>query len=182
VRLFVAVWPSAAARAALDTLPRPPTPGLRWTTPDQWHVTLRFLGEQDDADPAAAAVRRVPGGLEGSAPGPVAGSLGPATSWFPGRRVLQVPVEGLDRLAAAVDTAFDGAPGPGAGGRDRPFVGHLTVARTRGQRRGPIDLAGAPCAAPWPVNRVTLVRSTLGGSGSRYEILAAAPLPCTPSP
>ena len=52
MRLFVAVWPTPAVVEELGALPRPAAPGLRWTTADQWHVTLRFLG---DADPGEAA-------------------------------------------------------------------------------------------------------------------------------
>ena len=38
-----------AAQAALE-----PAPGLRLLRPDQWHVTLAFIGEVDDAKAAAA--------------------------------------------------------------------------------------------------------------------------------
>ncbi len=50
MRLFVAVWPSAAVVDELRGLERPARPGVRWTTADQWHVTLRFLGEMEDPD------------------------------------------------------------------------------------------------------------------------------------
>jgi 2'-5' RNA ligase len=43
-RLFVAVWPPAGVVETLQALERPDIPRLRWTTPEQWHVTLRFLG------------------------------------------------------------------------------------------------------------------------------------------
>src|SRR5947209_3556899 len=47
-RLFVAVWPPASLISQLRSLDRPARPGLRWTTEDQWHVTLRFLGGVDE--------------------------------------------------------------------------------------------------------------------------------------
>lgn len=191
MRLFVAVWPSPEAHAALAALPRPVTPAVRWTTPDQWHVTLRFLGEVPDPDPVAEALHRLasaatPSSTGAADPGPAvagptdaaaadAGSadagpaeMGPATAWFPGRRVLQVPVAGLDALAAAVDDVLD----PSARPRSPAFSGHVTVARARGRGRGPASLAGSPCSASWPVPEVTLVRSFPGGGGSRYEVLA----------
>jgi 2'-5' RNA ligase len=164
VRLFVAVWPSPEAHAALSALPRPATATVRWTTPDQWHVTLRFLGEVPDPGPVAGA-------LEGLAFEMPQAELGPATAWFPGRRVLQVPVAGLDALAAAVDEVLDASAPP----RSPGFSGHVTVARTRGRGRGPAPLAGSPCSAPWPVGEVTLVRSIPGGGGSRYEVLSRVP-------
>lgn len=43
-RLFIALTLPAAVREALAALPQPIT-GLSWTRPEQWHVTLRFLGD-----------------------------------------------------------------------------------------------------------------------------------------
>ena len=43
-RLFIAVWPPPDVVEQVAALPRPPVAGLRWTEPEQWHVTLRFLG------------------------------------------------------------------------------------------------------------------------------------------
>src|SRR4051812_28143169 len=90
----------------LATLDRPDVPGLRWTEPDQWHVTLRFFG---DADPDEIGPLPQPRG--------VTAVLGPATVRL-GRHVLAVPVAGLEELAAAWP-------------QDRPFRGHLTLARSR---------------------------------------------------
>ncbi len=44
-RLFAALWPPPEVLARLQQLERPNVEGLRWTTEDQWHVTLQFLGE-----------------------------------------------------------------------------------------------------------------------------------------
>ena len=50
MRMFVALVPPADAMAelaaAVEALQA--TPGLRWTRPEQWHVTLAFLAEVDD--------------------------------------------------------------------------------------------------------------------------------------
>ena len=54
VRLFVAVWPPADVVTRVAALPRPDVAGLRWTAPDHWHVTLRFLGSVPAAEPVAA--------------------------------------------------------------------------------------------------------------------------------
>ncbi|MBW3558117.1 MAG: RNA 2',3'-cyclic phosphodiesterase [Actinobacteria bacterium] len=166
MRLFVAVWPSAEVVRALEALPRPPAPsGSRWTGPEHWHVTLRFLGEVNpevvgevEAGVAAVAERLAP----------VPAVVGPATACF-GRSVLMVPVSGLDALAAATveATAGWGAAPP----ERRPFVGHLTLARSR--RRGP-DLrqfAGRPLAASWTASELTLVRSSTLRTGARYEVI-----------
>jgi len=166
VRLFVAVGLPESAAAALRALARPGLPGLRWTTPEQWHVTLRFLGEVPDPAPVAVALEEVPGALRDGGERRVEAVMGPASAWFPGRSVLQVPVAGLDALAAAVARAT--APwGPAP---EQPFSGHLTLARTRGRVRGPASLAGVAVAASWPVPAVELVSSTLGPGGSRYAV------------
>lgn len=167
MRLFVAVWPPADVVASLAALPRPDVAGLRWTSPEQWHVTLRFLGEAG-AEEAVAAFRAI------EAPGEVTAELGPVTGRF-GRRVLHVPVGGLGQLAAATvaATAGVGEPPP-----DRPFAGHLTLARAR-DRRG-VDLrplSGVPVGGRWPVEELTLVASRLGGrSPARYEVVEILPL------
>jgi 2'-5' RNA ligase len=158
VRLFVAVWPSPEAVAELAALSRPDTPGLRWTGPDQWHVTLRFLGSHalDDVRPAFRALPLPPGEVEAV--------LGPSTDRF-GRRILHVPVAGVDALAAAV------RPLPSQE-EERPFHGHITLARAR-DRRG-VDLysvVGTAVHCSFPVTEVTLVASHLGGGPARYEVV-----------
>lgn len=54
MRLFAALRPSAAAHAHLDRALEPfrisAGPTLRWTDPDNWHITLAFYGEQPDGD------------------------------------------------------------------------------------------------------------------------------------
>ena len=160
-RLFVAVWPSADVAAAVAAFERPRIDRLRWTTEDQWHVTLRFLGEVDDPAPIADALDAAPLGA-------CAAALGPAVTTL-GRQVLCVPVGGLDALATAVVAATAGFGRPP---EDRPFRGHLTLARLRRGRGGsPAGLTGAPVEATFPVGGIQLVRSHLGPGGPRYEDL-----------
>src|SRR2546421_5190672 len=102
VRLFVAVWPSEEVLERIAALPRPEVRGLRWTTPDQWHVTLRFFGEADE-DEVVAVFR----GIDVESTGDTVAHLGPATGRF-GQRVLHVPVEGLEALARATLRATKG--------------------------------------------------------------------------
>lgn len=161
MRLFVAVWPPAHVVEALAALPRPEVPGLSWTGPEQWHITLRFMGEADLGVARSAFLA-----IE-VAPGPVA-TLGPATARF-ARRVLHVPVDGLDPAAVATATATAAVGRPPEA---RPFTGHLTLARA-GQHRG-VDLrplVGTPVTGRWEVGELTLVRSRLGRGGSRYEVV-----------
>jgi 2'-5' RNA ligase len=172
VRLFVAVTLPEEALGLVEALPRPNLQKLRWTTAEQWHVTLRFLGEVKDAAPVAAALRDVPGALRESATGEIEVVLGPAVAWFTGRRILQVPVSGTEGLAQAVSkaTAKFGQP------PENHYLGHLTLARVRGKGKGPVNLAGTPIKATWIVDQIVLVASTLGEGGARYEILERVPL------
>jgi 2'-5' RNA ligase len=165
-RLFVAVWPPPEVVDPVAALPRPAVPGLRWTDPEQWHVTLRFMGRMDD-------VSRVDEALSGVAAPAVEVVLGPSVGRF-GHRVLHVPVEGLAPLATAV---VDVTAGFGEAPEDRPFAGHLTLARVRkGARVDLRPLAGASIEGRWRVDEVTLVESKLGGAGARYEVIGRYPL------
>lgn len=174
MRLFVAVWPSAEVQDLIARFGRPPVDGLRWTTADQWHVTLRFLGECDEAR-ARSAFGRITAASTSAAMGPVTGRFG----W----RMLHVPVAGLEGVAAATAEATAGVGVPVG---DRSFDGHLTLARVRDPRRGPpVDLApltGRPLAARWPVTEIALVRSVLAPGGARYDTLATQPLGSSPGP
>lgn len=165
-RLFVAVWPPADVLNGIAALARPEVAGLRWTRPGQWHVTLRFLGQVENPADVAAALGRV------SAP-PAEAVAGPAVGRF-GRRILHVPVAGLERLAAAV---VDATAAVGRPPEDRPFAGHLTLARVAGQARvNLVPLAGAPVGGRWTVDEVCLVASHLSPAGARYEVLDRFPL------
>ena len=168
---LVAVHPPEPVLDRIAALDRPVAAGVRWTTRDQWHVTLRFMGAVDDALVAALveAVRSIPSSPGGAAAGV---ELGPATSCF-GRHVLHVPASGLGALAAATVRATAGFGEPPD---TRPFAGHLTLARSR--PRGPDlrRLAGAPLAASWAATELLLVRSHLGRAGARYEVVHRAPL------
>ena len=131
-RLFVALWPPDDVVKDLTEMPRPVVDGLRWNKPERLHVTLRFLGECDEAEAAAA--------LGGVSFAPVRVTLGPTATRL-GRRVVIVPARGVDDLAAAVTeaTADIGQPPP-----ERRFTGHMTVARFKRD----------PSPSQWPPNEV----------------------------
>ena len=165
-RLFVAVSPPATVLDRVAALDRPEVAGVRWTDRGQWHGTLRFLGRVDDVAVAVEA-------LAGVRAAPAVASLGPAVGRF-GQRVLHVPVSGLDAVAAAVvaATAHVGEPP-----EERPFAGHLTLARVTGREKVDLRaLAGQPVDGTWAVDDVCLVESHLSPKGARYETVARVPL------
>lgn len=157
-RLFVAAWPPADVLDELEDIERPPRNGVRWTTSDQWHVTLRFLGEV--SPPVAMAA------LEHLSTAAAHAEVGPALARF-GRGYLALPVRGLHDLAAAV---IDATATVGDPPDDRSFRGHLTLARLR-PRANVGGLAGTPFSAGFPVTEVALVHSELHPDGSRYHTL-----------
>ena len=53
-RLFIAVWPPEEVVEHLRSLRRKDQRGVRFIPPENWHVTLRFLGEADEREVAAA--------------------------------------------------------------------------------------------------------------------------------
>ncbi|MGH2686358.1 MAG: RNA 2',3'-cyclic phosphodiesterase [Actinomycetota bacterium] len=166
-RLFVAVWPPGEVLDLIEGLPRPERPGVRWTRRDQWHVTLRFLGSVEERD-ATALVETLRAMATGVAP--TEAVLGPAVTRM-GRGVVCVDVAGLGDVAAAVVEATAGFGRPP---EDRPFHGHLTLARLKGGGFG--GLLGAEVAARWAVEEVQLVESRLHPKGARYESIAVVPL------
>ena len=161
-RLFVAVWPPEEVVAELTSLRRKDQRGVRFVAPDNWHLTLRFLGEADP-DVVAAALD------DGEYPAATV-RLGPGVDVI-SDRALVIPAVGLDGLAAAVTqrtTSIGAAP------RKR-FVGHLTLARIKPHADMPPAL-GAYLTAEFDVEEIALVRSRLHSDGARYDTLATWPV------
>ncbi len=98
--------------------------------------------------------------------------LGPAVDRF-GRRILHVPVAGLEAIAAGVvgATARLGQPPD-----DRPFHGHITLARVADRAKVDLrPLTGRAIDAEWRVDAICLVESRLSPAGARYEVLERFP-------
>jgi 2'-5' RNA ligase len=164
-RLAVVVWPPPHVVAALAALDRPPTPGVRWSTPEQWLVKVRPLGHVDGrivprlVDALAAELDGAPA---------VACVLGPATRRL-GGQWLGAPVAGLDDLAAVVFAATEELV-PVT--HPQPF--HADVVLARGQV--PRELAGRPLSASWSARSLFLVADRSSPRTARYEDLAVIPL------
>lgn len=147
----------AAAQSALPPELAAAHPALRWVPPQNWHLTLAFLGEVRTA--------RLPDLEERLAR--VAGRHAPlslrlAGSGHFGPRVLYVGVSGdvkpLGRLAAGVAAAARRAK---VSVDDRPYRPHLTLARLR--TAGPLaDLVAALSSydgTTWLVDQIELMES-----------------------
>lgn len=167
MRCFVAVWPPEDVLEAMAALPRPVVEAARWSTRDQWHVTLRFFGELDEAGVAAATSALAEAAR--SLSGPLVARGGPSTRYM-GPGLVVWPVEGLERAARAVGraTAEIGMPVP-----HRPFRGHLTVARARGDADLRREGLLAPLERSWDVVSLSLVESRLCTAGASYTDVAS---------
>lgn len=168
MRAFLAVYPDGVARAKLAEIVPDDTDGVRPLDMADWHVTVRFLGELDDAvvsaigDASALACERL---------APFLVRLGPMTALGTSARVLFVPANGIDHLAAAVDDAIVGLAPP----RDWPFRGHLTLARARGRSRLPGSLPGRPISTAFEVAEMALVASSLEPDQAVHRVVRRFP-------
>jgi RNA 2',3'-cyclic 3'-phosphodiesterase len=160
-RLFVAVWPPEDVVADLTALHRKDQRGVRFVRPENWHVTLRFVGESDPAAVEAA--------LDGAMLPAARARIGPGVDVLD-QRALVLPVHGLDDLARAVveRTRHLGQP------PRKRFVGHVTLARLKPRTQMPRAI-GALFTAEFDVEEIALVQSRLHPDGARYEILRTWP-------
>lgn len=183
MRCFVAIEIPDAVTAAITAASEPLRSQLedvRWVKPHNLHLTLRFLGEIDDAmaKSTASELRRRIGGHErftlalsgfGAFPSP----RRPSVLWA-GIEASDV----LSRLQSDCEAAVGEA---GAEPEKKSFRPHVTIGRVRrGKKTGDIGEAlsdsSSGLGGVFPVDRVVLVRSTLAPSGSIYETLDALAL------
>jgi len=147
---------------------------LRPVRPEALHVTLVFLGWQDEqaAEPIADAAFGAAAGI--AAPLLRAAAVRP----LPPRdaRLFALDLTDADGRAGAVQGAVSGALEAGGWYRPekRPFWPHVTLARVkRGERRvPPLSEAPSPPGEPFEARELTLYRSTLRPQGALYEPLA----------
>ncbi len=146
---------------------------LKWTTPEQWHITLQFLGECSETKRPAIVSAMSRAALNFSA---FSISLGEAGA-FGGPRmgVIWLSVNlGAEPLAKWAARLQDNLEVVGFRHEKRPFRAHLTLARSRERiskkpfREVPPPKELCPVA---PVQAFHLYQSTLAPSGARYTRL-----------
>jgi RNA 2',3'-cyclic 3'-phosphodiesterase len=179
-RAFVAVRPpDAVLDAVRDALAAriagPAGDGVRWTTREQWHVTLQFLGNRADVEAVADALRTVAvrtGELRFGGAGAFPNARRGRVLWLG----LREGAEWLTQLAAAVGVLLSSL---GHVPEARPYHGHLTLARTK----APTDLrplvealGDAPVGSAWTAGEVVVYESRLRRAGAEYEPRAHIPL------
>lgn len=162
-RLFLALWPPVAVRHQLAEHARQWT----WPTgaapyqPEDWHVTLHFIGavtaDQAAAITAAAAVAFHPFDLV----------LDQPTLWPHGLAVL-CPSEVPKQLGFLFDRLGKILRGLDLPVETRPYRPHLTLARRAAGAVAP----AAPAPVVWPVQGYALVVTT-GDKHARYQVIQA---------
>jgi RNA 2',3'-cyclic 3'-phosphodiesterase len=174
-RLFTGLEIPSSVAQSLSTL-RGGLPGARWIDPENYHMTLRFMGDVDDIIAHEIAsllgrVRRQPFELRmedlksfgGRKPRAVVATLGPAQ----GLMELQAEHE---RLMQRVGLEPDG----------RKYTPHVTLARLReSSSRQVADYLAlrAPFRSPpFKVSRFVLFSSRMAVGGAPYVVEAAYPL------
>lgn len=183
MRLFVALPLSDVWRIAVGELlgrlrSRDEGSEVRWVKPEGVHLTLRFLGEVDDArlDALGEALDKAVSGHE--APHLAPGALGA----FPNLsrpRVVWVGLEESGQRLAPLQVAVEKAVRRLGWPREkRAFRPHLTLGRVRDPRRGIseqlVQALGRESIAALPASEhrhVVLMQSHLSRHGARYEAL-----------
>jgi 2'-5' RNA ligase len=183
-RTFLAVYPDAAVRTALEPLLAELARrcrDIRWTRPEQLHFTLRFFGDLDAAALARAGEVTAAVAADEAPLSLTLDGLGAFPNWRRPRVVWVGVGEGgaaLESLAARLDEAFAAA---GLGRADKPFRAHLTIGRVReGARLAPriVDCLAARKfrAGPVPVTELRLMASRLGSGGAEHRVVRPLPL------
>lgn len=181
-RMFVAVVPPAPIRDHLAEF-LTARPGIRWTDPDQWHLTLAFLASVPEhridelaERLAVKAAKRHTFSMSLAGAGAFPDPARATVLWLgvdPG-----ADGETLPRLSAAARAAASATGAPADGKR---FTAHLTLARLRPPTEATrwlrvLDTYRSPA---WSVGSIELVASYLGegpGGRPRYETVASLPL------
>ena len=181
MRLFVAIELEPSARAGLEALQRKLDAGcrdVRWVKPELLHVTLKFLGELNDAlaVDVTRAVTRVGEGTE-----PFELGIG-GCGCFPPRGEVRIVWAGAEASTGALLGCVEkleaelgelGFPPEG-----RAFSPHITIGRvredhSRGRLRSVVEAARFEPRAQ-SVSSLVVMSSELSRSGPTYTVISRA--------
>jgi RNA 2',3'-cyclic 3'-phosphodiesterase len=175
LRLFIAVDIPEEIRGTLATATEPlmdKLPRARWVPPQNWHVTLKFLGS---TWPRLLAWVTGTVGAVASEQRPFASAL-TGLGVFPSprrARVLWAGLDDRDRRFAGITGDLDAVLEREFKKEKRAFTPHLTVARFDPPVQIPEETLAVPIEkASFAVDRLVLYRSYLQRPAPRYERVA----------
>jgi 2'-5' RNA ligase len=168
-RVFAAVpLPHEIKLALVDWVNGLDLPG-KVVPPENWHITLRFLGSVDQV----VYERFLAALAQSTTPARFTIRLGDLGG-FPSLKkatVVWVGVgEGSGVLSELNTIAENAAQSAGLVPEERPFHPHITLARVRPQR-DISHLLGTHISLGWKVDELVVIRSHPDSSGARYEVL-----------
>jgi 2'-5' RNA ligase len=188
LRLFIAVATPEGVMEALEKAQSElrravPGEGIRWTRREQFHLTLKFLGNVrvSQVEELKAALGSV--GVSFESLHLVARGLG----FFPAGRAPRVVWAGVNDsggVLVALWKAIELATRPFSGEEpEERFTGHITLGRVnRVGRKETEELMKAArhfedtMFGEWVAGKVELMRSELSSQGARHSLVAAVPL------
>lgn len=180
LRLFIAIDPPESVRLRLATLCNG-VPGARWLKPEQFHLTLRFIGEVDND-----AFADIADGLSEVHADPFSLRLG-GVGHFPPRgapKVLWAGVEDGAPVARLHDTIEARLKRLGLKPDARKFAPHLTLARLKnaplGKVRDYLAQHALFASESFGVTEFHLYSSRLGSAGAVHRIEASYELAAAP--
>lgn len=189
IRLFIAVpVPSEVRRriekAQLDFTKVLPSKLARWTRPEQFHLTLRFLGNV----PSSRVESLVSALAQSCASFSALHLDATGVGFFPNHRnprVLWAGVRDADNVLNKLWESLCSATQPfTVEPAEKHFSGHITLARLDRlravERESLAKLAAQLQNEPfgtWTASGVQLVRSDLSPQGARHTVLGEFPLP-----
>ncbi len=154
---------------------------VAWVAPENLHLTLKFLGQVEEARlaPLAMALQAAAAGLP-AFDASVAG-LGAFPSATRPRVVWAGVREGAGTTTALAERVERACAGLGLAPETRPFSPHITLGRVRVPRRNPrlTDLLAAGAGEEFGrirVGSLVLMESRLSPQGARYGERARASL------
>ena len=187
-RLFIAITVPEEIRTKLEEAqaelqPVLPESAVRWARRDQFHLTLRFLGDVDSrlVEPLAQAVRDAclgfaPFRLRAEGIGFFGSARAPRVIWVAVTDRQNV----LSQLQHAVEAGVRGFTTEAAEGE---FTGHVTLGRIESLNRAETEVVGRLVSGMaqrlfggWTTANVEIVRSVLSPEGARYTPLATVAL------
>ncbi|MDW8052939.1 MAG: RNA 2',3'-cyclic phosphodiesterase [Anaerolineae bacterium] len=182
MRAFLALVPDSSALEVLRAYQRVLmrerwAEQVKWVSAQHWHLTLRFLGEITDTQRLQLA-RQLNVALREQRIQSVRVRFS-QPQFFPSPRqprVIACLVESTPLLQQLAELAEASAQRIGLPPERKPFKGHITLGRTRGDFPLNVALPFDEARSPFVANTVVLFKSDLTPSGPIYTTLDVFPL------